>query len=261
MSRPHPHRLALAAALLACALLRPVPARGAPSPTPRELLRQAIDLYVVGKYAEAASRLRPLVESRVLEDRADQREALRTYGIALYLSGARPGAERAFRELLRLDPEARLDPSFVRPEVVQFFKQVRHRHRLELRTVVRKSPKMYKNFLPPWGQFQNGQRTKGWILGSAELLTVATSVATAALLYSWRRDDGTFGEHEAAAEVLQPVNWVSFGALGALLLYGVIDGVIEYRKRPPEQPAVGQRALGGTDPTRARSQGAALLRF
>ena len=86
----------------------------------RRLLRGAIDLYMVGRYREAAALLRPLVEARVLKDRADQQEALRIYGITLFLSGARVGSERAFRHLLRIAPHSRLDRSFVRPEVVSY---------------------------------------------------------------------------------------------------------------------------------------------
>jgi len=57
----------------------------------RATLRQAIDLYVVGRYQEAAQKLRPLVETRSLRDPVDQGEALRAYGISMVLIGARAG--------------------------------------------------------------------------------------------------------------------------------------------------------------------------
>ena len=150
----------LAVCLVLLTSLSPAHAQSRPV-TPRKLLGQAVDLYMEGRYKEAAERLRPLVQSRVLRDRADQKEALRAYGVSLYLSGGKAGAERAFRDLLRLDPKERLDPDFVRPEVIVFFEYVRNKYRAELTTVVRKAPKIWVNLFPPWGQFQNGHNTKG----------------------------------------------------------------------------------------------------
>lgn len=203
------------------------------SSDPRALLRRSIDHYVVGRYQDAVEILRPLVESRVLKDRADQLEALRTYGISLYLTGARPGAERAFRDLLRLDPEARLDPSFVRPEVVAFFEQVRKKHRLELRAVERRgSRSVAVNLLPPWGQFRNGHRVKGYLLLGGELTCGLTSITTAALLWSWQDDTGQFGDREHLYRPLSVLNYVSFGLTVALVAYGVVDGLYFHYHSP-----------------------------
>jgi hypothetical protein len=235
-------RLVAVLGLLACA----GPARGQGSPPPadaaRQLLQQAIDLYVVGRYREAADRLRPLVETRVLTDRADQAEALRAYGISLFLSGGRAGAERAFRDLLRLEPTARLDPAFVRPEVVGFFEEVRQRHLIEQNELIRKRGPKHSaavNLIPPWGQFRNGQRTKAYVLLGGELLFAATSITTATLLYSWRDSTRQFPGHEGAAEPLAAVNYVSFGLLAALVVYGVIDGLYYYYKPPARTEHLG----------------------
>jgi hypothetical protein len=206
-----------------------------PADAARQLLQQAIDLYVVGRYKEAADRLRPLVETRVLTDRADQAEALRAYGISLFLSGGRAGAERAFRDLLRVQPTARLDPAFVRPEVVGFFEQVRRRHLAEQNELIRKRGPKHSaavNLVPPWGQFRNGHRAKAYVLLGGELLFAATSITTAALLYSWRDSTHQFPGHESEAEPLAVVNYTTFGLLGALLIYGVIDGLYYYYKPP-----------------------------
>jgi tetratricopeptide (TPR) repeat protein len=228
-------------------------AAAAPPDSPREILRQSIDLYVVGRYQEAADKLRPLVESKVLKDRADQLEALRTYGISLYLSGARPGAERAFRGLLQLDPGSRLDPSFVRPEVVEFFESVRRRYQLELKQVERKGGKsVVPNLLPPWGQFRNGHRVKGYLLLSGEVGFGATSITTAALLWHWKDDTGQFHDKEAAYRPLSILNYVSFGLTVALVIYGVVDGLYYYYLLPAQRE--GERTeTGGWGPNRLPS--------
>jgi len=218
----------------------------------RELLRQAIDLYMVGRYRDAADRLRPLVETRVLRDRADQGEALRAYGVSLFLIGARAGAERTFRDLLRLESGAHLDPSFVRPEVVGFFEEVRRRHQAEADELLRRrGPRgpASVNLLPPWGQFRNGHRTKGYFLLGTELSLAATSVVTAALLYSWQGDTKEFSGHEDAYPALSKVNAISFGVLVGVLIYGVVDGLYYYYRAPPQRgPGSGVVArLGALD--------------
>jgi tetratricopeptide (TPR) repeat protein len=219
--------------VLLLALLLGAPAGAAEPKDPRALLRESLDLYVVGRYREAVEILRPLVESRVLTDRADQLEALRTYGISLFLIGARPGAERAFRDLLRLDPDAQLDPAFVRPEVVAFFEKVRGRYRLEVRTAERRgSRSVAVNLIPPWGQFRNGHRVKGYLVLSGELAFGVTSITTAALLYSWRDDTGQFPDHEAAYRPLSVLNYVSFGLAAAVVVYGILDGIYYHYKGP-----------------------------
>ncbi|PIE17471.1 MAG: hypothetical protein CSA65_08810 [Proteobacteria bacterium] len=199
----------------------------------RELLRQALGLYVRGRYEEAAARLGPLVQQKRLADRADQIEALRTYGIALFLSGARPGSERAFRELLRLAPKERLDPDFVKSEVVRFFESVRRRFRRELDKVVRQSaPKRSAvvNLLPPWGQAQNGHEGKVWVLAIGFGVTAAVSIGTAAAWYGARNDDGTFNTSDARANGLKVTNLVAAGLFAGFYLYGVIDGLVYYFK-------------------------------
>jgi hypothetical protein len=201
----------------------------------RQLLRKAIDHYVAGRYPLTVKTLRPLVESRVLKDRADQMESLRTYGVALYLVGAKVAAERAFRSLLRIAANTRLDPSFVRPEVVKFFEQVRVRYEDErLQDARRRGPggSALVNLLPPWGQFQNKQPTKAYAILGAEIGLVTLSVVSGALLWSWRDSTGVFGDKEGAADVLRPINLASFFSLAAVLIYGVADGLYYYYRGP-----------------------------
>lgn len=210
----------------------------------RTLLGKAIDLYTEGNYAEAARRLRPLVETSVLADEEDQKEALRTYGLALYLSGAQAGAEQAFRGLLRLDLDARLDPAFVRPEVVAFFDDLRRRYQVELALEARRRNPRYlvANLLPPWGQFQNKHRVKGYLILSGELVFAAGSIVSAALLYSWRDKQGRFPGHEDDYTPLVATNYASLAALGAVLLYGMVDGLYYYYRDRPDQPPGGVQA-------------------
>ncbi|MBW2733075.1 MAG: hypothetical protein JRH20_11845 [Deltaproteobacteria bacterium] len=190
-----------------------------------------MDLYIRGQYGAAVRELRPLVEWRTLADRADHLEALKTYGIALCLHGAHSAADRAFRALLRFDPAVGLDPRFVRPEAVAFFEGVRGRYRREMDNLVATSAPQGSalvNLLPPWGQFRNGQNTKAKMLLGVEVVSALVSTATAVMLYSWRDEQGTFGEHAGSADTLQRVNVISFALLAGALVYGVVDGLYYY---------------------------------
>jgi hypothetical protein len=255
-------------ALVLQLLLGVAPASAQPPPRPpaagvdaaRALLSQAIDLYVIGRYREAAERLRPLVETRVLTDRADQGEALRAYGISLYLSGGREGAARAFRDLLRLEPTTRLDPAFVRPEVVSFFEGVRRQVRAEQNELIRKRGPKHSaavNLIPPWGQFRNGHRTKAYVLLAGELAFTATSITTAALLYSWRGDDRVFRGREELAGPLTKINYISFTLVGVLLAYGIIDGLYYYYNPPPAS----RLKMWSATPVSAPSRSEAFFKF
>ena len=226
---------------MAWAIATPAHAQSKPV-TPRQLLSQAVDLYMEGKYKEAADRLRPLVQSRVLKDQADQKEALRAYGAALYLSGGKEGAERALRDLLRLDPKEKLDPGFVRPEVIVFFEYVRQKYRAELTTVVKsKTGWAWVNVLPPWGQFQNGHHLKGGLLLGGEVLAVSTYITAYALLKKWEGPHGTFPGHEEHMRPMQITQIVAFSLTIALVAYGIADGFYYYYKTPfkDETPKVG----------------------
>jgi hypothetical protein len=241
------HALALGLSLALLCAAPAAPALAAPrgeGEAARDLLRQAIDLYLVGHYREAAERLRPLVETRVLQDRADQAEALRAYGISLFLVGARAGAERAFRDLLRVEPMARMDPAFVRPEVVQFFEEVRRRHLAERHEIRRRASSSAPNLLPPWGQFRNGHRTKAYAILGGEVALLATTITTFALLKSWEGPTQEFLGHESSFGPLRAVNLTSAVALAGLVIYGIVDGYVCYYRQQRAGTLPDQRAMG-----------------
>jgi hypothetical protein len=186
-------------------------------------LPEALARFDAGDYEGVVA----LLQSRLLEDRADRAQALRLLGISSLLTGRPLPAEAAFAAWLDLDPRARLDPQLVRPDVVAFFDQVRERHRKKrLAELERRRPRSgILNLLPPAGQFQNGQRRKFGALLAAELALLAVNVATGAALYATVRPDKTFPD-PGRAEALQITNWASFGALMGVLIYGVIDGFV-----------------------------------
>lgn len=199
----------------------------APSPPVAKLLAEALARFDAGDYDGVVQ----LLQSKLLEDRVDRAQELRLLGISCALTGRSLPAEAAFTAWLELDPRARLDPELVRPDVVSFFDQVRDRHKKKrLAELERRRPRsVILNLLPPAGQFQNGQRRKFAGLLATELALLVINIASGAALYETVRPDKTFPNPDRA-EGLQITNWVSFGGLMAVLVYGAIDGFVVGRR-------------------------------
>lgn len=259
--------MALMASLLCAttsAQAQRVPASAAQSPT--EILSSARRALQAGEHQKAADLLADLLASdssvahgaRTLDklDKADRAEAWRVYGLALYFLERYEPARLALFEYLKLDYDARLDPSLWPPEVVAFFEDVRARNAAEL---MRYRPKPKKrrsrmlNLVPPLGQFQNGHRTKGVIISSVGLLALAGNISSFVLLSRWCDpttvvcESETGESREGQARIMRTVNLISSVVLAGVLAYGIIDGFVHDR-REPRRITVGwlplQRGLG-----------------
>jgi hypothetical protein len=183
--------------------------------------------YSYGDMAQVVDSARPVAEG-ILPSSVEQRaRALRFLGIGLFLTDRALGAENAFAELLRVAPAVRLDPTTTRPEVVAFFENIRQRHLARERA----SRNLIWNFLPPVGQFQNGDSLKGWLVGSVEFVSLAALVSSRLFLYSWHNPDNTYGPggtHDSAARALKIAQYPAAGVLAATYVYGVVDGLVRY---------------------------------
>jgi hypothetical protein len=219
----------------------PTPAPPAPLPAdPRLQLRRGLEAFEYGQYAAAVAMLRPLVEEERLHG-ADRIQALRAYGVALFLLGRRGGAEAAFLMLLREEPAARLDPALVPPEVIAFLDDVRGRHQAVIQRAVKaRRPSAWLNLLPPVGQFQNGHKGKGWLILSLEVTFLAIDIATYFVARSMPRSDGTVAS-EGKFNAVKTLNVVSFCLLAGTIVYGVVDGFYFHAAR--EKAAAGIAVL------------------
>jgi hypothetical protein len=210
------------------------------------MLREANTAATAGDWTRVSAFTQPLLVRQL--DRADLAEAHRLAGLAAYFERREPVADAHFFEYLKLDLDGRLDPALYPPEVVGFFDDVRAKHATELRAL-RPKPKRYwlLNFVPPLGQFQNGDRGKGFVFGSLLGVFAITNVTTYFLLRSWctRVTDPTTGlssatcddngSHAHAATTLRSLNL--FAGVGLIVTYvwGVYDGVRTYRRRSSAQ--------------------------
>src|SRR6185295_11388479 len=116
----------------------------------------------------------------------DLAEAHRLAGIAAFFAQRNTDAETHFLAYLRIDLDGRLDPALYPPEVVAFFNDVASRHAAELRALRnRPTRSWYLTLVPPFGQFQNGERVKGYVVGGVLGTLLAVNLTTYALLRSW----------------------------------------------------------------------------
>ncbi|WP_428263639.1 hypothetical protein [Haliangium sp.] len=204
--------------------------------SPASILADAGDALLAGEHQRAADLARGVLANPNVE-RLDRTEAWRLYGLASFFLERFDDAERAFLEYLKLDVDGRLDPALVPPEAIGFFEDVRARHASELRRY-RPTPERRRyrvvNFLPPLGQFQNGHRTKGYVLAGLGTLALATNITTFAVLESWCDDSGVCksgsgASRTNAARRLKTVNLSSALVLVGVFVYGVYDGFRYYR--------------------------------
>lgn len=240
--------------------------------------------YERAEYARAIEVLRPLLypESR-LETEGQVVEAHRMLGIAHLFEKQNALAAQEFRKLLQLRPDYRFDALLDPPQVVDFFNSVLREYEGELSqiearrrqsdieekrrreayerskngpTVVEKRylrNSFTVNFLPfGAGQFQNGQRRKGWgfLLGESALATVSVGAfATNFAVYGFRPRRGCAKPAMEAggpcvadyrdqhrSEALTSVQLVSGGLFFAVAAWGIADAILNYVPEVPVDP-------------------------
>lgn len=214
--------------------------RPAASTNPTAVLQKASDFFENGQHKQVIRLLRPIIEQDLLKQKVDQVEALRIYGISLYLAGLKGAARLIFHRLVTLSPSLKLDPRLVPPEVIQAFERARRARLAEIlqnRRIKRRKYYSVLNLIPPAGQFQNGHHTKAWILLSLEIALLATNLATYIFLRTsgWRGngswsvqniDGHVVEDRRTEAKALIGANYASFGLLISALTYGIIDGFV-----------------------------------
>ena len=237
---------ALAVLLLLCAT--------ASAQTPADTLRDGNTAAAQGDWQKVTQLVGPLLQGQLAP--ADLAEAHRLAGIAAFFQNQRDAAEAHFVDYLRLDLDGRLDPALYPPDVVNFFNDVRSLHDAELRKRRPKARRYWAlNLLPPVGQFQNGDKTKAYVIGGLIGAFAITNITSFFVLRSWCTevsgsngssvtcDDGS--DHSSSASTLRVVNIAS--GIGLILTYGfgVYDGVKGYRRKESIQPFAAPASGGG----------------
>ena len=210
---------------------------------PSAALREANDAATQGDWSKVDALVQPLLARQL--DRADLAEAYRLAGIAALFADPprRDVAESHFLAYLKIDFDAHLDPALYPPEVVTFFNEVRARHSPELEATRPKKRYAVLALLPPFGQFQNGDRTKGWVI-TGLFGTLAIADVTAFLLRRrWcthvtspsGNSSYVCDGHYDGARTARTVQIATTLGLLITYVYGVYDGVRGYRRESRER--------------------------
>jgi hypothetical protein len=268
---------------------RGAPTAPAPS-SPTVEFERGQNAFARGEYGRAVELLLPLVYPEVRLDSEGQIvQAHRMLGVASLFDDKPEEARREFRKLLELRPDYRFDPLLDPPRVVDFFNLLvkedeaelavieakrrareqelaarRQREAERLRTqqalVLRYDHHSYAvNFLPfGAGQFQNGQRRKGWLFLGGEALLGGVSVAAFATNFAlygvapYRRCNATQpidanGLPERCTNIdrtdenrstdLLRTQVVTGGLFFAVAIWGVIDALRNYESDVLISPA------------------------
>jgi hypothetical protein len=220
-----------------------------PPSDPAVALREANAAATAGDWARVSAFVQPLLSRQL--DKADLAEAHRLAGIAALLAQPKheAAAEHHFLAYLRIELDGQLDPALYPPEVVNFFNNVRALHSAELKAL-RPKGKRYAILavLPPFAQFQNGDKVKGAIIGGLLGTLLATNLTTFFVLRSWCTrvsrdghssvtcDDPT--DRAGTATTLRGLNITA--GIGLILVgaYGVYDGIRGYRQDSRERALV-----------------------
>jgi hypothetical protein len=235
--------------------------------------------YERAEYNRAIEVLRPLLYPEMrLETEGQVVEAHRMLGISHLFERQNELAAQEFRKLLQMRPDYRFDALLDPPQVVDFFNGVLREYEGELaqiearrkqadleerqrreayerakhgptvveRQVLRNS--FMVNFIPfGAGQFQNGQRKKGWGFLLSETTLGAVSVgafATNFAVYGFRPKVACVEQKTGPcqrdlsdkhrSELLSRVQLVSGGLFFAVAAWGIADAILNFQ---PEVPA------------------------
>lgn len=173
----HPALIRLLPLLLGCGLLFATAAF--PQVSGTDILRVKI-LYNDAAFSEAIDAARQLLhaEQNYLPE---ELVFLHQYAaLSFYNLGTLDSARAHFRSLLSIDPDTRLDPVEVSPKIIEFFEKIKAERPAPVPSMTGPGHIRYiflddlrvgagwrSAFLPGWGQFYKGQKTRGAVLGGA----------------------------------------------------------------------------------------------
>ncbi len=267
---------------------------------PNEDLQRGKNAYDRGEFARAVEIVRPLLSPEMrLQTEGQIVQAHRILGVSYLFERQQAEAAREFRKLLQLVPDYHFDPLLDPPEVVDFFNNVRKGYEAELADLearrkamdqarlrdkeecekARAGPTVIEkrvgrnsfvvNFVPfGAGQFQNGQRKKGWaflvsetVLGAVSVGAFATNLAVFGFRpqRSCRYDVGSTAcpadaiDHtdENRSRWLTRIQVASGAMFFGAMAWGILDAIYFYKPEtqlsladpPPHPTAMGTLRL------------------
>lgn len=212
-----------------------------------ELLQRGENLLEYGDYPSMVK----MLEQALAMEKFQGEQLLRVHrllGIGYFILHNKSKSGEHFLRLLTQAPDTQLDPLYVPPIIIDYFKKIREDNKSMLDAILAKQQEVpeklptamavkrynpyFVNFIPfGAGQFQNEQPTKGALFLSSEVLTLGFNIAGYFATLGLQSGDGYYsaGNAERARE-WRIVQYVSLGALAALMVGGIIDAVLNHKE-------------------------------
>jgi hypothetical protein len=219
------------------------------SQTPDEQFATAENTFRFQDYVGAEKLLSELLYPEVLlSSTADIIKAHEYLAACYYWLKNEKRLEEEFTVLLTLAPRHELDAFYYPSAFIEHFEQTKRRmaelHLIDPEIEPDDGPEVIcegrevsierRSWVPnlvPFGvgQFINGQKTKGALFLSGQLLTLGMNIGAYASIEGLRGDDGLFSHNNAiTARKLRIVQYVGLGAFGALVIWGIVDAFMNY---------------------------------
>ena len=220
--------------------------------TPKQDLDQANDRFRKGDFENARHLYNDLLYPQPqLASADDLAEAYVGLGVCRLETGDSEGARREFEKALQVDPNKQLDPQVMSKSAIRLFDDTKadlrtraerdadKKRQAELVEAQQKyidSLRVYEthpywmNWIPPLGQFQNGETLNGVLFGAGELLTLGTSIGIWGYLvnkYGIRSDKVPLQEGPTVLLLQELEIGAGIGFFGLYAL-GVIDAHLHY---------------------------------
>lgn len=231
----------------------PASATDAPSDDPQVEFRVAENTFRYQDYPAAVEKLEALLYPEVLLAEEDEIRAREYLGASHWWLKGYERAEEEFTSLLTRRPDYRLDAFYYPAALIVFFDGVREKlvrlrvipsgegppptegggePRVVRERVIEEKSLMLCFFPFGVGQFQNGHTTKGIIFLTAEVLALATNIASYFVIDSLREGSGFIAsENIDRARSFEIVLYVSLGVFAAVTIGGIVDALVHFEPR------------------------------
>jgi hypothetical protein len=225
--------------------------------SPEAVFKSAIEDFEFGEHAQAADKLRSILEPPKLTSKEDLIVARQYLGACYHLLDEKTKAKSQFSLLLALDPRHKLDPEVFSPALVEFFEGVRREAGLQIEKepeekkkkepevkleappkLVEREPHSAALALIPFGvgQFSNAHPVRGTIFAVSEVGLFATAATTFLMLEGLKMDDDrcpatglcVAPEDRDRAETLQTAALATFWTGVGVAVLGVVEALISY---------------------------------
>jgi len=206
-------------------------------------MKKAESYFNYGKYDKTITFLLPLLKNRYELNKELILKLYEKLALSYFNLKDKKNAEFYIKRIFLLNYDYQFDPVFIPPEFIEYSHTIFEANQKEFldsknfikKMIEKKDPdrykirtkKLYKNFIPGVGQFQNDHSYKGGIIITSEVLFGLTSMISYGLLKYYQKEDYTY-ENTDLANLGKIANTVSVIGFVTVYAYSVVDSLIYY---------------------------------